>query len=113
MCVKRDHVKRVWQQLHESGKACKYFEEKERKEIEEEIDRWESLHDSRVQTRKPSDLRVCYLCGDNPKNDLKVLVKNGVLCQNVWAVEKSSKKAEEAWNKVKESKFKNVKDGAY
>ena len=114
VCVKRDHVARVWQQLLESGEANKYFKEEDdieeiKKEIKKEIDQWELLHDSKVQKREPSDLRVCFLGGENPKKDLRVLVKNGVLCQNVWAVEKSSKKAEKAWNKVKESKFKNVK----
>ena len=109
VCVKRDHVRRVWQQLHESGEANKYFKEEDIEEIEKEIDQWERLHDSRVQTRKPSDLRVCYLAGDNPKKDLKVLVKNGVLCQNVWAVEKDSKTSEKAWNRIKKSKLRNVK----
>lgn len=88
MCVKRDHVKRVWKQLHESGKAGEYFTGKEIQEIEEEIGYWEHFHDSQIQTRRPSELRVCYLGGDNPINDLEVLVANGVVCQNVWAIEK-------------------------
>ena len=83
MCVKRDHVARVWKQLKESGEAYEYFTEEDRQEIEEAIGNWELFHDSQVQTRKPSDLRVCYLGGDNPINDLEVLVANGILCQNV------------------------------
>ena len=109
VCVKRDHVKRVWQQLHESVDAKKHFKEEDIREINEEIGQWELLHDSRVQTRKPSDLRVCYLGGENPQNDLEVLVNNGVLCQNVWAVEKNSKKSAKAWKKIKRSKLRNVK----
>ena len=66
VCVKRNHVDRVWKQLRESGKAEKCFTEQERQEIEEEIGYWEHFHDSQVQTRRPSDLRVCYLGGDNP-----------------------------------------------
>ena len=79
MCVKQDHVARVWKQLRESGKADEYFTEEERQEIKTEIDQWELFHDSQVQTKKPSDLRVCYLGGDNPLNDIEVLVANGVL----------------------------------
>ena len=109
MCVKRDHVARVWQQLHESEEAKCYFTEEERQEIETEIGQWERFHDSQVQTRKPSDLRVCYLGGDNPINDLEVLVANGVLCQNVWAIEKDSKTLEKAWNAIKNSQLRNVR----
>ena len=118
VCVKRDDVARVWKQLHESGKAGEYFTEKERQEIVEEIVYWEHFHDSQVQTRRPSDLRVCYLCGENPIDDLEVLevlVTNGVLCQNVWAVEKDSKKLEKGWNAIKNPTLRKVKlfDGGF
>ena len=106
MCVKRDHVARVWKQLHESGE---YFKEEDRQKIEEAIGNWELFHDSQVQTRKPSDLRVCYLGGDNPINDLEVLVANGILCQNVWAIEKDSQKLKKAWDAIKNSQLRNVR----
>ncbi|XP_015772640.1 PREDICTED: uncharacterized protein LOC107350903 isoform X2 [Acropora digitifera] len=109
VCVKRDHVARVWKQLHESGEAYKYFTEEDRREIEEAIGNWELLHDSQFQTRKPSDLRVCYLGGDNPINYLKVLVANGVLCQNVWAIVKDAKTLAKAWNAIKNSQWRNAK----
>ena len=109
VCVKRDHVARVWKQLHESGEAYKYFTEEEREEIEREIGNWERFHDRQVQKREPSALRVCYLCGDNPINDLDVLRDNGVTCHNVWAIEKDSKKFEKARNAMKNSKVRNVK----
>ena len=108
VCVKRDHVARVWKQLHESGKAYNFTEE-ERNEIEEQIGYWEHFHDSQVQKREPSDLRVCYLCGNNPINDLEVLRMNGVTCQNVWAIEKDSKNFEKARNAIKNSNVRNVK----
>ena len=107
VCVKRDHVARVWEQLRESGKANECFTEEERHEIKTEIDQWQRFHDSQVQTKKPSDLRVCYLGGDNPINDIEVLVTNGVLCQNVWAIVKDSKTLEKAWNAIKNSQLRN------
>ena len=109
VCVKQDHVARVWKQLRESGKADKYFTEKERQEIEKEIGEWERFHDSQVKKRKPSDLRVCYLGGDSPMNDLEVLADSGVLCQNVWAIKKDSKELEKAWNAIKNSRLGNVR----
>ena len=108
MCVKRDHVAQVWKQLDEAGKADKYFTD-ERKEIEDEIGNWERFYDSEVQTRKPSYLRVCYLCGDNPYNDLEVLLDNGIIHQNVWAIEKNSTEFKKAKKAIKNSKLRNVK----
>lgn len=108
-CVQRDHVKRVWQQLHETGEAQRFFSSEEREEISKDITGWERFHDSQIQERKPSDLRVCYLGGDNPINDLEVLVKNGVLCQNVWAIEKDDKTLEKAWKAINCSDLRNVR----
>ena len=108
-CVQRDHVKRVWQQLHETGEAQKFFTSDESEEISKEITGWERFHDSQIQERKPSDLRVCYLGGDNPINDLEVLVKNGVLCQNVWAIEKDDEALEKAWKAIDGSDLRNVR----
>ena len=108
-CVKRDHVALVWKQLHESGKADEYFTEEQRQDIKTKIDEWERFHDSRLQTRKPSDLRVCYLGGENLINDLEVLVENGVVCQNVWAIKKDSEELEQAWNAIKNSQLRNVR----
>ena len=106
VCVKRDHARRVWQQKEEAQTS---FRPDLRKKIEEEIGNWELFHDSRVQKRTASDLRVCYLCGDNPINDLEVFVENGVLCQNVWAIEKDGKVLEEAWKNVAESNMMNIR----
>ena len=109
MCVKRDHVAQVWKQLVESGEAKKYFTKEDRQEIEEEIRNWEISYDGHVKPKKREHLRVCYLCGENPRNDLEVLCANGVLCQNVWAIEKDSKKFEKARNEIKNSKVRNIK----
>ena len=82
-CVQRGHVRRVWQQLQESGESQAYFHPLVIESIEAEISQWEILHETKIQNRKPSDLNVCYLGGNNPINDLEVLVDSGVLPQNV------------------------------
>ena len=108
-CVQRSHVRRVWKQLQESGESQVFYNPQVIKSIETEMTQWEILHEGRIQSRKPSELTVCYLGGENPINDLKVLVDNGVLPQNVWAVEKKSKKIKEAWEAIKGSTFRNVR----
>ena len=109
-CVQRDHVRQVWQQLRESGECQAFFrDQKVIKSIETEISCWESLHDGKISRKKASELNVCYLGGENPINDLTVLVDNGVLPQNVWTVEKNVAafmKAEEA---ISRAKLRNVR----
>lgn len=90
VCVQRYHVSNVWKKLQETNVAKQYFSFQERQQIASEIENWQHLHESRVGTKKPSDLCVCYLGGDNPVNDLEVLIENRVLTQNVWAIEKDA-----------------------
>lgn len=105
-CVQRDH-QQVWSQLVENGEAEYLFSHEEREFIKEQIKQWEVFHESQIQTRKPSDLRVCYLAGDNPINDLQVLVDNGILCQNVWAVEKDDATLKVALESIERSNLRN------
>ena len=109
VCVKREHVDLVWKQLVESGKADDYFTEEDRQEINEEIRNWKSSYDGHIKPKERGDLHVCYLCGENPINDLDVLRTNGVDCRNVWAFEKNSEKFETARNKIKDSEVRNFK----
>ena len=108
-CVQRGHVRQVWKQFQESGESQAFYNPQVIDSIENEIRQWEIFHEGRIQSRNPSELTVCYLGGENPINDLKVLVDNGVLPQNVWAVEKKSKKYEEAWRAIRGSTFRNVR----
>ena len=105
-CVQRSHVRQVWQQLHERGESQVFDDPREIENIEAEISRWEFFHSGKIQSRKPSELSVCYLGGSNPINNLKVLVDNGVLPQNIWAVEESCEKASED---ISGSSLKNVR----
>ena len=110
VCVRRDHVGKVWKQLDESGEHQAYFNDSQViSSIKDEIRQWETLHDSKVQSRKASDLNVCYLGGDNPINDLEVLLDNGVLPQNVWAVEKDRETCNNARDAIRGSKLRNVR----
>lgn len=48
---------------------------------------WLSFRDAVVGTRQASDLKVLYLSGPEPMNDLGVLLELGVRPQHLWAVE--------------------------
>lgn len=59
---------------------------------------WESLHDSIIGYKRPSDLVVCYLSGPQPQNDFDEIIALGVLPQNIWAFENDQATYLEALN---------------
>ena len=46
---------------------------------DETITKWENFYSSIVNKKKASELKIAYLCGPSPLNDLEVMVKNGIL----------------------------------
>jgi hypothetical protein len=58
---------------------------------EDEINRWENFYDSIVQSREAKNLKIAYLAGPNPENDLREMFKHGILPENVWAFESDNK----------------------
>ena len=56
----------------------------------ETIDRWEAFYDSIAQKRTAKNLKVAYLCGAHPENDLHVFCSAGILPENIWAFESDS-----------------------
>jgi hypothetical protein len=52
---------------------------------------WLSFADERYSTRSARTLRVAYLCGPEPENDLRILTSLGVRVENVWAIESDAK----------------------
>ncbi|HEY1601484.1 MAG TPA: class I SAM-dependent methyltransferase [Pirellulales bacterium] len=48
---------------------------------------WAVVYASRVGARDPSNLKVLFLCGPDPLNDLDELFALGIAPENVWAVE--------------------------
>ena len=76
---------------------------------EESIKRWENFYDSIVQTRSAKDLKVAYLAGPNPENDLEELVNLGILPENVWAFESDNKTYGDAVLSTLQSRFPFIK----
>ncbi|WP_341714704.1 hypothetical protein [Limnobacter sp.] len=76
---------------------------------EETICRWEAFYDSIVQSRTPSNLKVAYLSGPNPENDLRVFCDAGVLPENIWAFESENTTYSEAVIAALDSEFPFIK----
>ncbi|MCT7991973.1 hypothetical protein [Laspinema olomoucense] len=73
------------------------------------IERWESFYDSIVQSRSPENLKVAYLSGPNPENDLRVFCNAGVLPENIWAFESDNKIYPTALKSALKSEFPFIK----
>jgi hypothetical protein len=76
---------------------------------DEEIDRWEKFYESIIKKKTAGELRVAYLSGPSPENDIKVLVDNGILPENIWAFESDNKMYDAAIMSALESEFPFVK----
>ncbi len=76
---------------------------------EETIKRWESFYDSITQSRTPANLKIAYLSGPNPENDLRVFCSAGVLPENIWAFESENSIYSEAIVAALGSEFSFIK----
>lgn len=69
---------------------------------------WVALWESCVGSRKASDLKVCYLAGPEPSNDLKELISLGVLPSNIWAFESEQQTFKSALNDLSDGPFSSL-----
>lgn len=66
------------------------------------LEYWCEFSSSSYSDKKVEELKVLYLCGPEPENDLELLLKLGIQCENVWAVESDKETYKKALNIVKE-----------
>lgn len=76
---------------------------------DETIDRWEAFYDSVTQARDARNLKVAYLCGPNPENDLRVFCAAGILPENIWAFESDADVHDKAVASALASEFPFIK----
>jgi hypothetical protein len=76
---------------------------------DETIGRWESFYDAITQSRTPANLKIAYLSGPNPENDLRVFCSLGVLPENIWAFESENSIYSEAVVAALASEFPFIK----
>lgn len=76
---------------------------------DETVKKWESFYDSIVQSKSPANLKVAYLSGPSPENDLRVFCKAGVLPENIWAFESENSTYSDAVVSALNSEFPFIK----
>ncbi len=77
-----DHFLSLIERAHKSPSRVKQL----RLEAERELAEWLEFDTAINLRRRASELKVLYLCGPSPTNDLSVLLGHGINIHNVWAV---------------------------
>ena len=80
----------------------KFLREDLREPLAEVQKSWNSSQASRIGKRDASELRVLFLCGPEPLNDLKELMDLGISRQNVWAIESNHRAYQAAAAQLRE-----------
>lgn len=73
------------------------------------VKRWEKFYRASIGSKKRTELRIAYLCGPEPNNDLEVMLKSGVLPENIWAFENDSNCFKRAKQEILSSKYPYLK----
>lgn len=69
------------------------------------IEDWETLWDSKVGRKSPSEITVAYLAGPEPLNDFRELIRLGVHPNNIFGFESDTKEFNQALTSAKSSEF--------
>ncbi len=65
------------------------------------LDGWADFANDRYGRRSPKELRVAYLCGPEPENDVKVMLNHGIRVENIWAFERDRGLYQQALHNIK------------
>lgn len=105
VCVKPDYLGDLLKQLQANGTLSPERIPSLKKSLE--------IHPN-ITGKEPHQLKVCFLAGDYPLEDVKVFVSNGVLDKNICVFEKDPKIASKARDAIRESdKYHGIKFFAY
>lgn len=87
-----EYIRNLWNYIFYKNKYTKpFFMNKPSPNINL-LNSWCDFANHTYSLKKSSDLRIAYLCGPEPENDLNILLRLGIRVENIWAIE-SDKKA--------------------
>lgn len=105
--VRRSYVRDVRDHICNSDNVYDIYEAG--KLSDDSINRWENFYDSILQKKKASQLKVAYLSGPNPENDLEIFCSLGILPENIWAFESDGNTYSEAVSSALTSEYPFIK----
>jgi len=66
--------------------------------------KWKDFYKTHYKSKNTKELKVLYLSGPQPQNDLDILLNKGILPQNIWAIEGDKNLYKKGVNNLKENK---------
>lgn len=94
------YINRLWDFAFEDH-ILKY---KIAKKVNEKyLNDWNSFSEQTYSNKKADQLKVAYLCGPEPQNDLDHLINLGIRIENVYAFESEKQSYNQALNSLKDS----------
>ena len=97
--IREDYVQSLWEYTCKRLLKYSHVDEIDNTFLES----WFGFASSTYKSISAEDIRVAYLCGPEPENDLKILIELGVRIENIWAIEKEQKFYAQALKSVRES----------
>lgn len=104
--TKKSHVRKVRDKLISRGDYDAFHAGKL---SDVTIDKWEEFYSSIVQDKSPRSIKIAYLSGPNPENDIREITKLGILPENIWAFETDAKTYDSAVISALSSEFPFIK----
>lgn len=98
--LKEEYIRNLWNYIFYKCKYTKDYFEYYQPDISI-LNSWCDFADNTYGFKKASDLRVAYLCGPEPENDLQILLRLGVRIENIWAIEADKKYFNAAINSIR------------
>ncbi|WP_323884817.1 hypothetical protein [Aeromonas caviae] len=90
-----NYIRRLWDYaFDEQMKNCQ--------PEERFIDSWVSFSNGLYSSKSPQQLKIAYLCGPEPENDLSIMLELGIQIENVWAIEADTKSYSAALKSVRD-----------
>lgn len=84
-----EYIKQLWD--YSKKRVMEYMEDDTLIFHEDTITKWLGYQKSIYKRKSPRDLKIAYLCGPEPENDLKYILGYGVRIENVYAFESDNK----------------------
>ena len=107
LVIGENYVRDVWDYLLYKCEYTKNVFKNKACDIAQ-LNNWINFSRSTYGIKAPEELKIVYLCGPEPENDLEVMLKQGIRIENVWAIESEEKSYKQAIESVR-NRYHNLK----
>ncbi|MBB6714409.1 hypothetical protein [Clostridium gasigenes] len=96
--LNEQYIIKIWDYIYNN---CKYTKNNSvfKEPNIDYLNKWCDFSESTYENKRASDLKIIYLCGPEPENDIDVILKYGIRVENIWAIESDAK----SYNKALEN----------